>query len=79
MAGYIYSVKQVDDAQLDYPGQTRIQTTRKYEATKFLERQLSDGVSLSQFEVTRSRDGVADSTHVYDIYKFMRIDLGEVL
>lgn len=79
MAGYIYSVKEVDNAQLDYPGQTRIQTTRKYEARKFLEGQLEAGLSLAQFEVTRSRDGHADTAHTYDTYQFMDIDLGEVL
>ncbi len=79
MSGYIYSVKEIDDAQLDYPGQVRIQTTRKYEATKFLERQLQAGNSLSQFEVSRSRDGREDSMHIYDTYEFMKIDLGEVL
>lgn len=74
MSGYIYQVKQ-GDVQL---GQTRIQTTRKYEATKFLENQLAEGVSLSEFEVTRSRDGRADSLVHIDPYEFMKIDLGEL-
>lgn len=78
MSSYIYTVREVDDFQLDIQGQTRIQTTRKYEARKFLELQLTAGLSLSGFEVTRSRDGKADTTHVYDIYTFMDIDLGEV-
>lgn len=78
MTGYIYTVKEQDNAQLDYPGQTRIQTTRKYEAKEFLKKQLGGGLSLSGFEVSRSRDGKADSTHYYDVYDFMDIDLGEV-
>lgn len=78
MPGYIYSVREHDDFQLDIPGQTRIQTTRKYEAKEFLRDQLTTGVSLSEFEVTRSRDGKADTTHVYDTYMFMDIDQGEV-
>lgn len=78
MSGYIYTVKQ-GDAQLGEEEQTRIQTTRKYEATKFLQRQLAEGVSLSKFEVSRARDGYADSLVYVDPYEFMQIDLGEVL
>jgi len=75
MAGYIYQVKHVD-TQLD-AGQIRIQTTRKYEATKFLEKQLADGVSLSEFEVSRARDGKVDTLTYLDVYEFMRVDPGE--
>lgn len=77
MSGYIYQVnEQVGD---DIPEwQTRIQTTRKYEATKFLEKQLTEGISLSQFEVSRARDGKADSLVYVDVYEFMKIDLGEL-
>lgn len=76
MAGYIYEVsEQVDRESNDW--QTRLQTTRKYEAIKFLEKQLADGISLSQFEVSRSRDGRADSLVYVDTYEFMQIDLGE--
>jgi hypothetical protein len=39
MSGYIYQVKQCD-IQLGEEEQTRLQTTRKYEATKFLEAQI---------------------------------------
>jgi len=77
MSGYIYQVKQ-GDVQLGQEEQTRIQTTRKYQATKFLEKQLAEGVSLSEFEVTRSRDGRADSLVHIDPYEFMKIDLGEL-
>lgn len=76
---FIYSIKQIDDAQLDYPGQTRIQTTRKHVATQFLAKQLEEGVSLSEFEVTRSRDGRPDTLTYVDVYDFMNIDLGEAL
>lgn len=75
MAAYIYQVKHVD-TQLD-PGQTRIQTTRKYEATKFLEKQLTEGTSLSEFEVSRSRDGRIDTLVHIDVYEFMKVDPGE--
>lgn len=77
MPGYIYQVKQ-GDVQLGQDEQTRIQTTRKYEATKFLEKQLAEGISLSEFEVTRSRDGRIDSMVIVDTYEFMNVDLGEV-
>lgn len=77
MAGYIYQVtEQVDKESNDW--QTRLQTTRKYEATKFLEKQLAEGISLSEFEVTRSRDGRIDSMVIVDTYEFMNVDLGEV-
>jgi hypothetical protein len=79
MAGYIYTVKEVDNAQPDYPGMTRIQTTRKYEARKFLEARLSEGLSPAQYEVSRSRDGIRDTMVYVDVYEFMNIDLGEIL
>lgn len=75
MSGYIYLIKQTDH-QLDEE-QIRFATTRKYEATQFLERQLQAGESLALFEVSRSRDGRADSTVYVDVYDFMKIDLGE--
>jgi hypothetical protein len=77
MSGYIYQVKQ-GDIQLGQEEQTRIQTTRKYEATRFLERQLMEGLSLSGFEVTRSRDGRVDTLVHIDPYEFMNIDMGEL-
>lgn len=76
MAGYIYTVKQ-GDIQLGDVEQVRLQTTRKYEATRFLESQLVAGISMAKFEVTRSRDGRADSLVYIDTYEFMKIDVGE--
>ena len=77
MSGYIYQVtEQVDRETNDW--QTRLQTTRKYEATKFLEKLLAEGNSLSTFEVSRARDGKADSLVHLDVYEFMQIDLGEL-
>ena len=76
MAGYIYTVAQ-GDVQLGDVEQVRLQTTRKYEATRFLESQLVAGISMAKFEVTRSRDGRADSLVHIDTYEFMNIDLGE--
>jgi hypothetical protein len=77
MSGYIYQVKQ-GDIQLGQEEQIRIQTTRKYEATRFLEKQLMEGLPLADFEVTRSRDGRVDSMTHIDVYEFMKIDLGEL-
>jgi hypothetical protein len=75
MAGYVYLVKQTNH-QLDEE-QIRLLTTRKYEATKFLESQIKAGEPLALFEVSRSRDGRVDSTVIVDPYEFMKIDLGE--
>ncbi len=76
MSGYIYTVKH-GDIQLGEDEQVRIQTTRKYQATRFLESQLQAGISMSKFEVTRSRDGRVDTLVFVDPYDFMKIDLGE--
>jgi hypothetical protein len=77
MSGYIYQIKQ-GDIQLGEEEQTRLQTTRKYEATKFLEAQIMAGMPLSTFEVSRSRDGRTDTMVIIDPYEFMKIDLGEL-
>lgn len=77
MSGYIYLIKQ-GDIQLGQEEQIRFATTRKYEATQFLNRQLQAGESLALFEVSRSRDGRADSTVYVDVYDFMKIDVGEL-
>lgn len=77
MAGYIYQItEQVDPEFNDW--QSRLLTTRKHEATKFLEKQLAEGNSLATFEVARSRDGRADSTVHLDVYEFMQVDVGEL-
>lgn len=76
MASYIYSIKE-GDAQLGDDEQIRLLTTRKYEATKFLETQLMAGESMSKFEVGRSRDGRPDTLVWVDTYEFMKIDPGE--
>lgn len=75
---YIYQIIQ-GDIQLGQEEQTRLQTTRKYVATQFLAKQLEEGVSLSEFEVTRSRDGRPDTLTYVDVYEFMNIDLGETI
>lgn len=76
MSGYIYKVTEFTALDPD-EWQHRLFTTRKYEATQFLKRELMAGKPLSKYEVTRSRDGRADSTVEVDVYEFMQIDLGE--
>lgn len=76
MASYIYSVFK-NDSQLD-PPTLKFTSTRKHEAKKYLERYLEQGVSPSLFEVTRSRDGIADTMVYVDVYEFLEIDMGEV-
>lgn len=75
MAGYIYHVTEF--VPIDSTWATRFLATRKYEATAFLQTELMSGKSLSQFEVTRSRDGRADTSVFVDTYEFMQIDPGE--
>lgn len=77
MASYIYSVFRLQEA-LEGPS-LKFTSTRKYEAKKYLERHLLQGVSASLFEVTRSRDGIADTVVDVDVYEFLDIDLGETL
>lgn len=76
MSGYIYTVTE-GDSQLGDDEQVRLLTTRKYEATRFLETQLMAGKSMAKFQVTRSRDGRPDTSVWVDTYDFMKIDLGE--
>lgn len=75
MSGYVYHVTEF--VPMDETWTTRFLTTRKYEATKFLFNELGAGKSMSHFEVTRSRDGRADTSVFVDTYEFMKIDLGE--
>lgn len=75
MAGYIYHVTEF--VPMDETWTTRFLTTRKYEATKFLFSELQSGKSMGSFEVTRSRDGRADTSVFVDTYEFMKIDVGE--
>lgn len=78
MASYIYQVTEFTQIDPD-ESEIRIQTTRKYEATKFLQKELAAGKPLARYEVVRSRDGYVDTAKEIDVYEFMQIDLGEVL
>ncbi len=81
MASYIYNVFYMGEPYTipeDSP-ELVFASTRKYEAQKFLEQKLTEGISIAVFEVIRCRDGIKDTMTCIDVYEFMKIDVGEVL
>ena len=79
MSGYIYTIFE-DGEWCTECGHERNQifsSTRKYEATRYLGKIVSDGHSLHNFNVTRARDGIPGTSVDVDVYEFMKIDLGE--
>lgn len=78
MSAYIYTVFEADEHILEDP-QLLLATSKKWVATKFLKGIVESGLSLSNYQVARSRDGLGGTAVWIDSYEFMEIDLGEVL
>lgn len=81
MATYIFNVYERDTDCTECTGSPYVvySSTKKWAAQKFLKGALESGLSLMNFDITRSKDGVAGSTVDIDPYEFMQIDLGEVM
>lgn len=81
MSSYIYNVFERDDDCTECPGERQLllSTTKKWVATKFLRSILDKGLSIYNFDVFRSRDGMGGTAISVDPYEFVEIDPGEVL
>lgn len=81
MGAYIYNVyKSVTECtECTSEREHILATGQKWKAVEYLREILNEGLSLHDYDVTRSKDGQADSTLILDAYEFMQIDLGEVM
>lgn len=80
MATYIFNVFEVEHCHECTGDRTlRYSSTKKWGCTKWLsENVLSKGLPLTDYQMFRSRDGLADSADEIDIRELLGIDLGEV-
>lgn len=81
MANYIYNVFEVEHChECTGDRELRFSSTKKWLTTKWLSTNvLGKGLPLTDYQVFRSRDGIADESTEVDVYEFMNVDLGEVL
>lgn len=78
MSSYIYSVFERDPETFENEHLV-YNSTKKWGAKKYLENVLASGDSIANFYVHRSRDSIAGTGSIINVYEFMEIDLGEVL
>lgn len=51
--------------------------TQKHAATSYLAKELENGVSMSEFQIVRMKDGQPHTQTDIDVYEFLEIDQGE--
>lgn len=81
MSQYIYNifVRNTDCTECMGNRVLVLATGKKWVATRFLSGILESGLSIQDYEVARSREGLSDTSTMVDAYEFMQIDLGETL